>query len=334
MTRAYWRPIIGDAAADAMPLAGGPLRFAWAQRLERGRPPSLVPASAIPDDVLARLTAPRQLPVAPRAPGWPLVMGILNATPDSFADGGRHVAPDAALAAAAAMVAAGADIVDVGAESTRPGAATVAEAEELARLAPLWPGLAGLPVPLSVDTRKAGVMAAGLAAGAAIINDVSALTHDADAALVVAGAGAWAVLMHHQGAPATMQAAPHYDDVLLDVFDWLEGRIAAAVAAGIARQRLMIDPGIGFGKTAAHNQALVRGLALLHGLGVPVLFGASRKSLISHVAGGVPVDQRLPGSLALALAAAGQGVQLLRVHDVAETVQALALWLGCNPALP
>lgn len=334
MTRAYWRPIIGDAAGDAMPLAGGPLRFASAQRLERGRPPVHVPASAIPDDVLARLTAPRALPATPRSGGWPLVMGILNATPDSFSDGGRHLDADKALAAAVAMVAAGADIIDVGAESTRPGAAAIADAEELARLSPLWPGLAALPVPLSVDTRKSAVMAAGLAAGAAIINDVSALTHDADAAAVVARSGAWVVLMHHQGTPATMQTAPHYDDVLLDVFDWLEGRIAAAVAAGIARNRLIIDPGIGFGKTPAHNLALVRGLALLHGLGVPILFGASRKSLISHVAGQVPVDQRLPGSLALALAATGQGVQLLRVHDVAASVQALMLWMAANPALP
>jgi dihydropteroate synthase len=334
VTRAYWRPVIGAADGDALPLAGGPLRFAHAQQLERGRPPMMVPASAIPDDVLARLTAPRRLPVAPRSAGWPLVMGILNTTPDSFSDGGRHLAADTALAAAAEMAAAGADIIDVGAESTRPGAAAVSEACELARLAPLWPGLAALPVPLSVDTRKSAVMAAGLAAGAAIINDVSALTHDAAAAAVVAGAGAWAVLMHHQGTPATMQAAPRYDDVLLDVFDWLEGRIAAAVAAGIPRERLIIDPGIGFGKTAAHNLALVRGLALLHGLGLPILFGASRKSLISHVAGDVPVDQRLPGSLALALAAAGQGVQLLRVHDVAATVQALALSMAVNPALP
>jgi dihydropteroate synthase len=231
------------------------------------------------------------------------------------------------------MVTAGADLIDVGAESTRPGAAPVAEAEELARLAPLWPGLAALPVPISVDTRKAAVMAAGLAAGATIINDVSALTHDAGAAAVVAGAGAWVVVMHHQATPATMQAAPRYDDVLLDVYDWLEGRIAAAVAAGIARTRIIIDPGIGFGKTAAHNLALVRGLALLHGLGVPILFGASRKSLISHVAGAVPVGNRLPGSLALALAAAAQGAQLLRVHDVAETVQGLKLWAATSPAL-
>ncbi|WP_164156291.1 dihydropteroate synthase, partial [Sandarakinorhabdus rubra] len=230
-----------------------------------------------------------------------------------------------------AMHRAGAAIIDVGAESTRPGAAELAVADELARLAPLWPGLAGLPV--SIDTRKAPVMAAALESGAMIVNDVSALTHDPAAVGLVAARSCPVILMHHQGTPETMQRDPQYDDALLDVFDWLEGRIAAATGAGIAPDAIIADPGIGFGKGLAHNLAILKGLGLFHGLGVPILLGASRKSLISRVAGEVPVEQRLPGSLAIALAGAQAGVQIIRVHDVAETVQALALWRACHAAL-
>jgi dihydropteroate synthase len=222
------------------------------------------------------------------------------------------------------MVAAGADIVDVGAESTRPGATDVSLSAELARLEPLLPGLAGLN--WSIDTRKAGVMAAALDAGAALVNDVSALGHDPASLALVAERGCPVVLMHAQGTPETMQLAPHYDDVLLDVYDWLEARIAACEAAGIARGRIIVDPGIGFGKTLQHNIALLRGLTLFHALGVPLLLGASRKALISRLAGEIAADARLPGSLALALHGAACGVQMVRVHDVPETVQALAVW--------
>jgi dihydropteroate synthase len=313
-----------------LPLAGGPFSFARAEVLTRRGSEGLIAADDVPAEWRERLTAPRPL-LARFAASTPLVMGILNITPDSFSDGGRHEAPDAAVAAAHAMHAAGAAIIDVGAESTRPGAPELPLADELARLAPLWAGLAGLPV--SIDSRKSGVMAAALDAGAMIVNDVSALGHDPQALTLVAQRGCPVVLMHHQGTPETMQLAPQYDDALLDVFDWLEGRIAAATAAGIAPDAIIADPGIGFGKGLAHNLALLKGLALFHGLGVPILLGASRKSLISKVAGDIAVERRLPGSLALALAGANAGCQILRVHDVAETAQALSLWRACHPML-
>jgi dihydropteroate synthase len=307
---------------DGLPLAGGPLRFARVEVLRRGATPERIAAEATPPEVLTRLTAPR-VALAGLPVGRTAVMGILNVTPDSFSDGGRHAGAGAA-AAARAMTSAGADIVDVGAESTRPGAAEVTLDAELARLKPLLPGLKGLN--WSIDTRKAGVMAAALDAGAALVNDVSALGHDGQALALVAERGCPVVLMHAQGTPETMQIAPQYDDVLLDVYEWLVTRIDACVAAGIARERIIIDPGIGFGKNLQHNLALLRGLTLFHGLGVPVLLGASRKALISRLAGEVPAEARLPGSLALALHGAACGVQIVRVHDVAETVQALTVW--------
>ena len=247
-------------------------------------------------------------------------MGIVNLTPDSFSDS----RPPDPVAAARAMIAAGAAIVDLGGESTRPGANDVPVDEERARVLPVVAALAGTPV--SIDTRKAAVMAAALDAGAAIVNDVSALTYDPAALELVATRGCPIVLMHAQGPPATMQVAPAYDDVVADVFDWLDARIAACVAAGVDRTRIVADPGIGFGKTAAHNAALLRGVATFHGLGVPLLLGASRKAVIPRLTGdGSAVGQRLGGSIALALHAVAHGVQLVRVHDVPETVQAIRL---------
>lgn len=322
--RHYYRPILTEG--EGLPLAGGPFSFARTEVLTRAGCEGIIAAADVPAQWLDRLTRPR-----PFSQPQPLIMGVLNITPDSFSDGGRNNDSATAIAAAHAMHEAGAAFIDIGAESTRPGAAELPLADELARLAPLWAGLTGLP--LSIDTRKAAVMATALDAGARLINDVSALTHDPAAASLVATRGCPVVLMHHQGTPETMQVAPHYDDALLDVFDWLEGRIAAAVAAGINHDMIIADPGIGFGKGFDHNLALLRGLTLFHGLGVPILLGASRKSLISTVAGGVGVADRLPGSLAIALAGASAGVQILRVHDVAETRQALSLWAACNPAL-
>jgi dihydropteroate synthase len=324
LVRRYYRPIVTQG--EGLPLAGGPFSFAKAEVLTRAGSEGLIDAAALPDDWREPLTAPRPLLARFDQP-QPLVMGILNITPDSFSDGGRHDAPDAAITAAHAMHASGAAIIDVGAESTRPGAPELPLPQELARLAPLWAGLKGLPV--SIDTRKAPVMAAALDAGAMIVNDVSALGHDPAALALVAQRGCRVILMHHQGTPETMQLAPQYDNVLLDVFDWLEGRIAAAVAGGVSPDAIMADPGIGFGKGLDHNLALLQGLTLLHGLGVPILLGASRKSLISKIAGDVPVEQRLPGSLALAIAGAAAGVQIVRVHDVPETMQALAVWRAC-----
>lgn len=323
----YYRPILSEG--EGLPLAGGPFSFARAEVLTRAGSQGIINAADVPADWREKLTRPR--PLLSRWGPAPLIMGILNITPDSFSDGGQHADPATAIAAAHAMHRAGASIIDIGAESTRPGAAELPVPDELARLAPLWAGLAGLP--LSIDTRKAAVMAAALDAGAMIVNDVSALGHDPAAAALVAARGCPVVLMHHQGTPETMQQAPHYENALLDVHDWLEGRIAAATAAGISIDAIMADPGICFGKGLDHNLALLRGLPLLHGLGVPILLGASRKSLISKICPGAGINDRLPGSLAIALAGAAAGVQMVRVHDVAETAQALRLWAACHPAL-
>ena len=260
----------------------------------------------------------------------PQVMAVLNATPDSFSDGAIH--GDDAASAGADMAAAGAAIVDVGGESTRPGAATVWEGDEIERIEPVVRRLAASGAAVSIDTRKAPVAEAALAAGATMINDVSAMLFDPRMAEVAAaandGAAVPIVLMHHQGDPQVMQDSPRYDDVLVEVFLWLEARIAAAEAAGISREKILVDPGIGFGKTVAHNLELLNGLAVLHGLGCGVVVGASRKRMIGALAGEAPADQRLAGSLALALKAVDQGAQIVRVHDVPETVQALRVWRG------
>jgi dihydropteroate synthase len=258
----------------------------------------------------------------------PQVMGIVNATPDSFSDGGQFADAGAAAEAGAGMAAAGAAIVDVGGESTRPGAASVWEGDEIERVVPVIRQLAGGGAAVSVDTRKAAVMEAALAAGARLVNDVSALTFDPRSAGVVAASGAPVVLMHHQGDPQTMQDDPRYGDVLVEVYEWLEDRIAAAEAAGIARDRILVDPGFGFGKSVAHNLELMNGLSLFHGLGCPIVLGASRKRTIGALSNEAPADQRLAGSIALALKAAEQGAQVIRVHDVPETVQALKVWRG------
>jgi dihydropteroate synthase len=259
----------------------------------------------------------------------PQVAGIVNATPDSFSDGGAYADSQAAADAGHKMAAEGAALIDVGGESTRPGATALWEGDELKRVLPVVERLARSGTAVSIDTRKSAVMEAALAAGAAMVNDVSALSWDERSAQVVARAGCAIVLMHHQGTPETMQISPQYErPVLFEVYDWLETRIDSAVAAGIDRARIVVDPGIGFGKTVQHNLRLLNGLALLHGLGCPLMLGASRKRMIGALSGEAPADRRLAGSLALALKGAEQGVQLLRVHDVPETVQALRVWRG------
>ncbi|GAA4720514.1 dihydropteroate synthase [Sphingomonas lutea] len=258
----------------------------------------------------------------------PQVMGILNVTPDSFSDGGRFADAAEAAAAGADMAGAGAAIIDVGGESTRPGAQTVWEGDEIARVVPVIRQLAGGGAAVSVDTRKADVMTAAVQAGAQLINDVSAQTYDPRSAETAAAAGVPVVLMHHRGDPATMQDDPRYADVLVEVYLWLEERIAAAEAAGIARNKILIDPGFGFGKNVGHNLELMNGLALFHSLGCPIALGASRKRTIGALSNEAPADQRLAGSLAFALKAAEQGAQVIRVHDVPETVQALKVWRG------
>lgn len=283
----------------------------------------------------ARITPPRaalQLGERTVRLDQPQVMGIVNATPDSFSDGGSYADASAAAEAGARMASQGAAIIDVGGESTRPGASEVWEGDEIERVLPIVQQLAAGGTAVSIDTRKSGVMSAALGAGARLVNDVSALTWDPNSPGVVASAGVPVILMHHQGDPQTMQKDPRYADVLIEVFLWLEERVAAAEAAGIAREKILIDPGIGFGKTVAHNLELMNGLALLHGLGCAIVLGASRKRMIGALANEAPADERLPGSLTLALKAVEQGVQIVRVHDVPETIQALRVWRGLRDA--
>ncbi|HET9336682.1 MAG TPA: dihydropteroate synthase [Sphingomicrobium sp.] len=279
----------------------------------------------------ARITAPRaalQMGERTIRLDQPQVMAIVNATPDSFSDGGVFADAASAAEAGANMAAQGAAIIDVGGESTRPGAREVWEGDEVERVLPVIRQLAAGGNAVSIDTRKSAVMSAAIGAGAKLVNDVSALTWDPNSAQVVARAGAPIVMMHHQGDPQTMQKDPRYDDVLVEVYLWLEDRIAAAEAAGIARDKILVDPGIGFGKTVAHNLELMNGLALLQGLGCPIVLGASRKRMIGALSNEAPAEQRLSGSIALALKAVEQGAQILRVHDVPETVQALKVWRG------
>ncbi len=256
----------------------------------------------------------------------PLVMGIVNVTPDSFSDGGDRFRLEDAVAAGLAQHAAGADLVDVGGESTRPRAEAVAPEEEQRRVLPVIEALARRGVPVSIDTRHAATMAAALDAGARVVNDVTALTGDPQSLALVAARGAPVVLMHMQGTPETMQQAPAYDDVVEEVARYLLARAQACEAAGLAREAICLDPGIGFGKTLEHNLALLAGTERLAGLGYPVMIGVSRKSFIGRLAGGAAPKERAPGSIAAALFALSRGARLLRVHDVAETRQALAVW--------
>jgi dihydropteroate synthase len=280
----------------------------------------------------ARITAPR----APLVLGertlrfdQPVVAGILNVTPDSFSDGGVHADdPAGAADAGMTMAAAGAALIDVGGESTRPGAPLVWEEDEARRIVPVVERLARAGALVSVDTRKALVMEQALAAGAGLVNDVSALLWDARALEVVVRSGAPVVLMHSPDPKAGADGVGAYRDVVAEVFDWLEARVDAVVAAGIDRSRVIVDPGIGFGKSLADNLALVNALALFHGLGCAVMLGASRKRMIGALSNEAPAAERLGGSIALALEGARAGVQILRVHDVVETVQALRVWRG------
>ncbi len=284
-------------------------------------------------DNLRRAHAPLQCGARTVRLDQPQVMGILNVTPDSFSDGGQFMDdPAVANAHASAMLEAGAALIDVGGESTRPGAAAVWEGDELKRVVPAVERLAAMGAAISVDTRRPGVMEAALAAGAHIINDVSALRHDPRSLEFAARSGAPVVLMHAPGEGEDLHGSGEYGDVVLDVFDWLAARRDAALAAGIARDRIVLDPGIGFGKSLADNLALMNALPLFHALGQPLLLGASRKRMIGALSNEVPAHQRVAGSVALALKGMDAGVQLLRVHDVPETMQALRVWRGLRDA--
>ena len=262
----------------------------------------------------------------------PQVMGIVNVTPDSFSDAGAHADPAVAIRAGHDMAAAGAALIDVGGESTRPGSKPVWEQDEIARVEPVVRQLAASGTAVSIDTRKAAVMEAALAAGARIVNDISALCYDDRAMDVVVQAGCPVVLMHAPSAKSDPHEGGNYSHVLFEVYDMLAERVTTCVAAGIDRTKIIVDPGLGFGKGIGDNLALINGLALFHGLGCPILFGASRKRMIGALDNEAPADQRLGGTVALHYQAASQGAQLLRVHDIAENRQALRIWRGLRDA--
>ncbi len=262
----------------------------------------------------------------------PRVMGILNCTPDSFSDGGKHDDLDVQALAGGEMAAAGAAIIDVGGESTRPGAPLVWEGDEIKRVQPVIERLANAGHAISIDTRKAAVMEAALQSGASMINDISALLYDDRALAIAKASNCPIVLMHAPSQSSDPHKSDGYHDVLFDIYDWLEERVETLVSEGIARDRLLIDPGLGFGKSLSDNLTLVNNLSLFHGIGCPILFGASRKRMIGALSNEAPADSRLGGSIFLAMKAVEQGAHIVRVHDVAETVQAIHVWRGLRDA--
>ena len=344
MTGLYLQPIgllYGEVARDAvsieaaLPLAGGSIAFS-AVRLWEGEPGNVKHAiarigaiQAIREprvkDLLDRLVAPREA-IAGVSMDSPRIMGIVNVTPDSFSDGGEQLEPASAIEHAKALSRSGADFVDIGGESTRPKSEPVSTEEELRRILPVLSGLAALQRPLSIDTRKPGVMREAAKIRADIINDVSALTFSPDSLATVAKLKKPAVLMHAKGDSSTMQDNPTYQDVVIEVYDYLERRIEAATAAGLPRSMLIADPGIGFGKTLSHNASLLQNITLFHGLGAPLLTGTSRKRSLQRIADVKAPKQQSSANVAAALDAVSQGVQIVRVHDVEETRQALAIW--------
>jgi dihydropteroate synthase len=348
--RLYLRPVqLADSpvnrAGEVVRLAGG---LSWCSAFEliarqdgKRLFQRTVAVADLPDD--PRIAAILQRIAAPRAPlklgervvrlDQPQVMAILNRTPDSFSDSrALSEGVDEAAGIGIDMSAMGAALIDIGGESTRPGAAEVWEGEEIERVVPVIRKLAAAGAAISVDTRRASVMSAALAAGAHIVNDVAALLYDPRALEVVVAAGCPVMLMHSPEPEKGPHGGEGYGDVLLDVYDWLEKRVEAVVAAGVDRAKILVDPGIGFGKSLQDNLALMNGLALFHGLGCAIVLGASRKRMIGALSNEAPTEQRLGGSLALALKGADAGAQLIRVHDVFETVQALKVWRGLRDA--
>ncbi|MDP2697108.1 dihydropteroate synthase [Thalassospira sp.] len=339
----YYSPTAFIDHADdpnTLPLAGGRRGFSALEIIRRrdggGAESMILPLLALEgwvqnsgrvaeiNDVLHRLTTAR-----PAFGGLDMtgshIMGIVNVTPDSFSDGGDHAAPAQAIAHARDLAGQGATILDIGGESTRPGAEPVREEDEIARVVPVIEAMVADGHCVSVDTRHAGVMQAAIAAGVDIINDVTALEGDEQSMEIVAQSGKPVVLMHMQGEPGTMQHNPHYDCAVLDVYDYLLDRIESCERAGISRHRICVDPGLGFGKTLSHNLELLSRLAIFQGLGCPVLLGASRKSFIGKIDPAATPKERIGGSLAAAITGWRQGAQILRVHDVRETAQAMAV---------
>ncbi len=323
-------------AALALPLAGGRLAFTAAEAVDREpgeegrrRPVDLAAARAFAPALIDAFGNPRA-PWAGFDLKRPLIMGVVNVTPDSFSDGGDFAEASAAIDQGRALLSAGADIIDVGGESTRPGASPVAPDDEAARVLPVVRALAHAGAVVSIDTRHAAVMDQAVQAGAWIINDVTALTGDPESPRIAARSGAAIVLMHMLGDPRTMQQDPRYADVTCDLLDYFEERLAALAALGVDRTRIAVDPGIGFGKKDPHNLRLLDELAAFHMFGCPVLLGASRKGFIGRLSRGEAAKQRLAGTLAAHQMGFDRGVQIVRAHDVAEAFQARAIWAAAG----
>ncbi len=316
-------------------IAGGPIAFPLVEVIERNAQSvkrSLRSFSEI-SQTSDKLVQDRLKAIQTRRPevcGLPMdqpgIMGIVNVTPDSFSDGGLYFNTDSAVEHGYRMIEEGADIIDIGGESTRPGAQDISLETELERVLPVIKALNGRDCLVSIDTRRAGVMDMAIKSGADIVNDVSALTFDRESIEIINRHQTPVILMHCLGTPQTMQNAPTYRDVVLDIYDELENFIQKGVKSGLSMSRIIVDPGIGFGKTVQHNLDLLGNLSLFHGLGVPLLLGVSRKSFIGRISGASDPTARQPGSLAGLLVGAQQGVQLFRVHDVAPSRQALQIW--------
>jgi dihydropteroate synthase len=325
----YFRPILisnADKPKDAFFLGQGRLWFNSVERLARNQPSEMIQATDLTQEWLNRLVDPR-LNLAGMDLTSPCIMGVLNVTPDSFSDGGSFDDPVSALFQAEKMVQNGADIIDVGGESTRPGAKEISTVLEIERTGQVIKTIcAKTNVAVSIDTRKASVAKAAVKSGAALVNDVSGLTFDPDLAPFCAEEDLPVCVMHSQGLPEVMQDMPLYEDVVLDVYDFLETQINHLIGLGIGRNRIIADPGIGFGKTMAHNLALLNRVSLFHSLGVPLLLGVSRKGFIGKITQENVAEARVIGSVSAALTCLSQGVQIFRVHDVKETRQAFDMW--------
>ncbi|MEE2997918.1 MAG: dihydropteroate synthase [Pseudomonadota bacterium] len=324
----------GDAAKSAIScglassLAGGRVAFTHCEILETGDSGEIHRRLSPVNDVgtgLSCLNGARG-PFAGHCLSQPLVMGVVNVTPDSFSDGNEHMDAAKAIAWAADLIQAGAEILDIGGESTRPGAVPVGVQEECDRILPVVEATAAAGITVSVDTRHAETMRAAIAAGATIINDITAFTYDRAALRTVAETGASVILMHMQGKPESMQDNPCYGLASIDIYHWLKARIDACLEYGMSRDRIAIDPGIGFGKADKHNMEILNRMGMFHGLGCAVAVGVSRKSFIGRIADVETPKERLPGTLAATAIALSRGVQIHRVHDVAEIRQALSVW--------
>ena len=333
----YFRPIIRserEIPSNAQIMRGTAFWFTHAVKLSRNSESEIVLAKKIPNHILDKITK-RRPKICRISFDTPTIMGILNVTPDSFSDGGKYSTLNAATEHCMSMVSAGADIIDIGGESTRPGAAELDVAQEISRVIPLLDKVAKeIQVPISIDTRKSEVAELAISSGAVIVNDVSGLTFDSKMAEYCINQNLPVCIMHSQGIPETMQNAPKYKNVCLDVYDFLNEQIEKMIDSGMQRSNIIVDPGIGFGKTLTHNFDLLKGISLFHGLGVPILIGVSRKKFIMTVAGLKENEDRVSGSIALALFARSQGVQIFRVHDVKETVQAMKLWHSMSSYSP